>query len=154
MWNCKTHLGRCCCCWMWGSLETLCDQTKQCRKVTCQVKSLGTQSRTKCIWLILFLFHSSTCCEGSTGIPAWIPFTGKAVPWEARCGEGVYRQPLCNCHSPGEGRGVCTGTCLGKYAKSPGAIISRQVVGPGQKEQLSHKGVLHSLYPDSHGWQW
>lgn len=38
------------------SLETLCVQTEQCRKVTCQVKSLGTQGKTKCIWLVFLFF--------------------------------------------------------------------------------------------------
>lgn len=179
---------------MWMSLETLYDQAKQCREVTGQVKSLGTE-QNKIYWLTLFsisflsfpfpsfhipfpfrflFFHlfpyfpflsisslpfcfslspsfstsfslflyfflnSLICCWGLIEILAQITFIGRAVPWEARYGEGVCRQPLCNFHSPSEDHGVCTGTCAGKYARLPSSVTRRQEVRPGEShtEQL------------------
>lgn len=72
-----------------------------------------------------FSFLTSICYERPIEILEQITFTGRAVPWEARCGEGVCRQPLCNCHSPSEDHGVCTGTYAEKYARLPGSVIRR-----------------------------
>lgn len=70
-------------------LETLCVQTEQCRKVTCQVKSLGTQGKAKFIWLSFsFFFLTFQLAEGSVGSQHESSI-GRAVH-EARCGGGVY----------------------------------------------------------------